>query len=237
MLRATKTSGSEAGSRPQELEQARANVRHAEAEFIKAKKDFERSDTLYKKEVISAQQFDAAKKTLDVAESQHKMASEALSLVVEGPRKEAIRAAEQRVKQAEAALRASEARLKDTVIYAPVQGVILKKNAEPGETIAAGQPVFTIGDMSSPWVKVYVKEDKLGLIRLGQKAEVRVDSYPDKVYEGAITFISSEAEFTPKNVQTKEERVKLVFGVKISVKNINDELKPGMPADVGILLK
>jgi HlyD family secretion protein len=84
---------------------------------------------------------------------------------------------------------------------------------------------------------VYVKEDKLGVVKLGQKAEVRTDSYPGKTYEGTVTYISSEAEFTPKNVQTQEERVKLVFAVKVRVKNVNNELKPGMPADVKILLK
>lgn len=226
-----------AGSRPQELEQASANVRHAEAELIKAKKDFERADSLYKKEVISAQQMDAAKRAYDVAVSQHQKSIEALSLVKEGPRKEAIKAAEQRVRQAEAALKASAERLKDTAVYAPAAGVVLRKNAEAGETVSQGMPVYTIGDLESPWIKVYVKEDKLGFVKLGQKAEIKTDSYKGKVYEGVVTYISSEAEFTPKNVQTQEERVKLVFGVKVSVRNINNELKPGMPADVKISLK
>ena len=226
-----------AGSRPQEIEQANANTRTAEAELLKAKKDYERYEKLYTNGAVSAQQMDTAKKALDVAASQHRKAIEALSLVREGPRKEDIKAAESRVKQAEAALMVSKERLKDTVIYSPAPGVILRKNIEPGETVASGIPVYTTGDLENPWIKVYVKEDKLGLVKLGQKAEVRVDSYPDKKYEGTITYISSEAEFTPKNVQTQEERVKLVFGVKVSVKNVNDELKPGMPADVRILIK
>ncbi|MFN3395909.1 MAG: efflux RND transporter periplasmic adaptor subunit [Thermodesulfovibrionales bacterium] len=225
------------GSRPQEIEQAEANVKYAEAELIKAKKDFERAEVLYKNDAISAQQMDTAKKVYDTAQSQHKKALEALSLVKEGPRKEDIRAAENRVKQAEAALKAVEERLKDTILYAPISGVILRKNIEPGETVAPGIPVYTIGDLENPWVKVYVKEDKLGLVKLGQKAEITTDSYPGKKYDGTVTYISSEAEFTPKNVQTQEERVKLVFGVKVSVRNISDELKPGMPADVRIFLK
>jgi HlyD family secretion protein len=226
-----------AGSRPQEIEQATANVKYAEAKLIKAKKDHERAEVLYKNGAISAQQMDTAKKVYDTATSQHKKALAALSLVKEGPRKEEIRAAENRVRQAEAALKASEERLKDTIIYAPVSGVILRKNIELGETVAPGIPVYTIGDLENPWIKVYVKQDKLGLVKLGQKAEIATDSYPGKKYEGAVTYISSEAEFTPKNVQTQEERVKLVFGVKVSVKNINDELKPGMPADVRIMLR
>ncbi|MBZ0157756.1 MAG: efflux RND transporter periplasmic adaptor subunit [Alphaproteobacteria bacterium] len=225
------------GSRPQELEQARAGVRHAEAELGKAKRDYERDEMLYGNGAVSAQQRDASRKAYEVALSQHRNALETLSLVKEGPRREDIRAVESRVQQAKAALRAAGQRMHDTVLHAPVAGVILEKNSEEGETVAQGIPVYTIGDLGNPWIKVYVKEDKLGLVKLGQKALVTTDSYPGKTYEGTVSYISSEAEFTPKNVQTQEERVKLVFGVKVKVKNVNDELKPGMPADVKILLQ
>jgi HlyD family secretion protein len=225
------------GSRPQEIEQAKANLRVVEAELEKARKDYERAERLFQKDAISVSQFDAAKSAYDSRVAQQKSTQELLSMVKEGPRKEEILAAEQRVSQARAALLAVEERLKDTVIYAPASCVVIRKNIELGETVGPGTPVFTLGDLEEPWIKVYVKEDKLGLVKLGQKARVTVDSYPGKVYEGTVTFISSEAEFTPKNVQTKEERVKLVFGVKVRVKNINDELKPSMPADVKILLK
>jgi HlyD family secretion protein len=140
------------------------------------------------------------------------------------------------VKQARAALHLAEERLADTTIYAPIAGVILTKNLEAGEIVSAGTPVYTIGDLAHPWVTVYVKEDKLGLVKLQQTARVAVDSYPDKTYSGTVTSIASEAEFSPKNVQTKEERVNLVFAVEVSVENPNGELKPGMPADVTILL-
>lgn len=225
------------GSRPQEIEQAKANLRYAEAELDKAKKDFERSDFLYKNWAISAQQMDGARKALDTAGSSHQKAAETLSLTREGPRREEIKAAENRVQQAMAGLRVSEERLKDTIIYAPVSGIILRKIRETGETVAPGSPVYVMGDIERPWIKVYVKEDRLGLVRLGQKAKVTTDSYTGKEYEGIVTYISSEAEFTPKNIQTKEERVKLVFGVKVSVNNSSYELKPGMPADVSILLR
>jgi HlyD family secretion protein len=194
-----------------QLAQSKSNLRNTEAQLEKAKKDLERSELLYKQEVISAQQIDSARTGYDVALAQFQQAGETVRMF--------------------------EVRLGDTIIYAPLSGVILRKNIEAGETVAAGVPIFTIGDLSDPWVKVYVKEDKLGLVKLGQKAQIRTDTYPGKVYEGTITYISSEAEFTPKNVQTKEERVKLVFGVKVSVKNVNDELKPSMPADVMILMK
>jgi len=226
-----------AGSRTQEIGQASANVAAQEAELKRAKEDYERADVLFKNGAISKSQFDAAKSAYEVRTATHKSAMELLSLAREGARKGDIKIGEHRVEQARAALSVSESRLKDAVIYAPVAGVILKKNIEIGETVSQGLPVFTIGDLRSPWIKVYVKEDKIGLIKLGQKARISVDSYKDKTYEGVVSYISSEAEFTPKTVQTPEERVKLVFGVKIKIKNENDELKPGMPADVRIMLK
>jgi HlyD family secretion protein len=193
------------------VSQNRASVKNAEAQFDKARNDMERYTKLYQDGVISPQQMDSAKTAYDVASSQLQLSR--------------------------AALKTAMVRLSDSVIYAPLHGIVLRKNVEQGETVAAGIPVVTIGDLENPWIKVYVKEDKLGLVKLGQRAEVKTDSYPGKIYEGTVTYISSEAEFTPKNVQTQEERVKLVFGVKVIVENVNDELKPGMPADVKIVVK
>ena len=193
------------------VSQNRASVENAEAHFEKTRKDLDRYTKLFQDGVIAPQQMDSAKSASDVAASQLRLSR--------------------------AALNTAEVRFRDSVIYAPLAGIALRKYAEEGETVSAGAPVFTIGDLEHPWIKVYVKEDKLGLVKLGQKAEITVDSFPGQRYEGTVTLISSEAEFTPKNVQTREERVKLVFGVKVSVKNENNELKPGMPADVRILLK
>ncbi len=193
------------------VNQSRASVRNAEAQFEKARKDLERFTMLYRDGAIASQQMDSAQSAYDVANAQLQLFR--------------------------AALRTADVKLKDSVIYAPLNGIVLRKNVEEGETVGAGTMIFTVGDLENPWVKVYVKEDRLGLVKLGQRAEVKTDTYPGKVYEGTVTTISSEAEFTPKNVQTREERVKLVFGVKVSVKNVNDELKPGMPVDVKILLK
>jgi len=226
------------GSRSQEIEQAKANVIAQEAELKRMKQDYERADVLYKNGAISKAQFDASKSAYDVRVAMHKSSQEGLSLAQEGARKGDIRIGEARVEQAKAGLAASETRSKDTVIYAPISGVVLRKNVEVGETVSQGIPVFTIGDLKSPWIKVYVKETKILLIKHGQKAQISVDMDKDKkTYEGVVSYISSEAEFTPKTVQTPEERVKLVFGLKIRIKNENDELKPGMPADVKILLK
>jgi HlyD family secretion protein len=225
------------GSRPQEIAQATANMKAAEAELVKAKKDYERAEKLYKNEAISTSQLDAARSAHDSRVEQVNAAGEQLSLLKEGPRKEVIKAAEDRVQSARAALRVTEERLGDSFLYAPASGVVLKKNIERGEVVQPGTPVFTIGEIDDPWIKVYVKEDKLALVKLGQRADITADTYRNKVYEGVVTYISSQAESTPKTVQTQEERVKLVFGVKVRVKNVNQELKPGMPADVKIYLR
>jgi len=226
-----------AGSRPQEIEQARAAVGQAKAEMVKAKADFDRAEELFANGAIAAEERDALRRAYLVTVAQLKRSTEALSLVREGPRREEIQAMRMRLQQAKAALAASEDRLRDSYLFAPSNGVVLKKTAELGETLATGMPVYKIGDVANPWVKVYIKEDKLGLVKLGQSASVTTDSYPGKVYKGEVTYIASEAEFTPKNVQTEEERVKLVFGLKVSVENHAGELKPGMPADVRIVLR
>jgi len=225
------------GSRPQEINQARLNLNIAEVELEKVKKDYDRAVSLSKEGTISKQEMDLAKKIYDSAVLQKQNALEALSLVEEGPRKEEIKIAETKVLQAKPALAIAEEKLKDATLSSPVSGIILKKFYENGEIVSAGVPIFTIGNLEDPWIKVYVKEVDLGLVKLGQKAEITVDTYPGKIYEGYVSYISSEAEFTPKNIQTREERVKLVFGIKVRVKNMNDELKPGMPADVRIFFK
>lgn len=226
-----------AGSRTQEIAQAAAQVAAQEAELNRVRKDFERADMLYKNGAISASQFDSAKSAYEAGTAQHKNTQEALSLVKEGPRQEDIRIAEHRQAQAKAALDASRQHLKDTVLTAPMNGIVLRKDVELGETVGAGVSVYTIGDLRNPWIKVYVPEPSIGRVKLGQAARVTTDSFPKKTYRGKVSFISSEAEFTPKQVQTQEERVKLVFGVKVLVDNEENELKPGMPADVTIELQ
>lgn len=137
----------------------------------------------------------------------------------------------------QAALDAALVQLDYTVLRSPKRGVVLRKHVEPGEVIAAGTPVVTLADLRDVWLEIYVPEPRLGLVKLGQAAEVTTDSYPGKVYRGTVTFVSAEAEFTPKNVQTQEERVKLVFAVKITLDNPDQELKPGMPADARVLIE
>lgn len=128
------------------------------------------------------------------------------------------------------------ASLKNTIISSPIDGIVIAKNMQPGEIAFPGASILTVADLSRPWIKIYVPEKKLGLVKIGQKAIVKVDTFPEKEYIGKVIYISQKAEFTPKTIQTKEERVKLMFAVKIQLENPNFELKPGMPADSKIIL-
>jgi HlyD family secretion protein len=134
--------------------------------------------------------------------------------------------------QAKALLTIAEEDLKKSRLYSPFDGFVTVKDVEEGEYVQAGTPVITVADLDEVWVKTYVPETQLGKVYLGQKAEVISDSFPNKTYPATVTFISPEAEFTPKNVQTQEERVKLVYRIKVTLKNPKQELKAGMPVDV-----
>jgi HlyD family secretion protein len=129
-----------------------------------------------------------------------------------------------------------DAQLADAVAASPVNGVVLVKTAEVGEILAPGTTFVTIGEMDRPWMRAYIGELDLGRVNLGMKVKVTTDSFPGKVYWGRVTFISSEAEFTPKQIQTPEERVKLVYRIKIEVENPGHELKLNMPAEAEVLL-
>jgi HlyD family secretion protein len=130
-----------------------------------------------------------------------------------------------------------DSQLEDTVALAPADGIVLTKSAEVGEVLAPGTTVVTIGDLKHPWLRGYISERDLGRVKIGSRARLRTDSYPGKEYPGKVTFIASEAEFTPKQIQTAEERVKLVYRVRIDVENPNQELKLNMPADAVIELE
>jgi len=222
----------EAGSRPQEIAASEATVRSAEADRDRAKLDFARSEELRAKDVISIRDFETVQAQLKVAEARVNEAQERLKLVKEGPRAEQIIQARARLDQAKAAVTMAQTLVENTRLLAPLSGIVLSHNIEPGEYVSPGTPIITVADLAHPWVRAYVPQTELGRLRHGQKVTVKTDSYPDKSYEGTVGFIASDAEFTPKTVQTTKERVKLVFRVKVDVANPNDELKPGMAADV-----
>lgn len=225
-----------AGSRPQEIAVAQAAVARAQAEVERAKLEFERQKSLRERRVASEQTFEAARSTHEAAVAGLQETREQLDLVREGPRQEEITRARARLDQAKQSLAVARTRLGYATLQAPLSGMVLSENVESGEYVVPGVPVVTIGDLVNAWVRAYVNETDLGRVKLGQPVCVTTDTYPDKVYPGELTFISSEAEFTPKNVQTTEERVKLVYRVKIEIGNPDFELKPGMPADAAIWL-
>lgn len=125
----------------------------------------------------------------------------------------------------------------DGTVAAPIDGIILQKSAEAGEIVAAGTTIATLGDIGRPWLRGYIRQQDHGRVRLGMKVRITTDSYPDKVYQGRLSYIASEAEFTPKQIQTQEERVKLVYRIKVDVDNPRQELKLNMPASAEILLE
>ena len=255
------------GARPQEKLDARAAVDSAQSELDRAKKDWDRSQTLFKDDDISAAQFDQYRNRWESAQAALKSMTEREALVLAGPRAEVIKAQQGQVERARAAVKIAEAnslemkrreedlgtrraeiarstasiamidsQLADTIVASPVDGVVLVKAADVGEVLAPGTTVVTVGDIANPWLRGYVNETDLGKVKLGAKAKVTTDSYPGKVYQGRVTFISSEAEFTPKQIQTEQERVKLVYRIKIEMDNPRRELKENMPADAEIVL-
>ncbi|RJP65954.1 MAG: HlyD family efflux transporter periplasmic adaptor subunit [Candidatus Abyssobacteria bacterium SURF_17] len=251
-----------AGSRAQEVAVAEATVRQARAEAERQKAEFERQKYLHDNGIIAAQQFDLAMASHEVASARLKETNEHLELVREGPRaeeieqaraalaevneryllvkkgprEETIEQARARVEQARQTLGLAETRLGYASLVSPLSGVVLSENVEAGEYVASGTPVVTVGDLQNVWLRAYVNESDLGRVKVGQPVRVTADTYPDKVYQGYVSFIASEAEFTPKNVQTEKERVKLVYRIKIDIPNPNMELKPGMPADADIVV-
>ncbi len=225
-----------AGSRPEEIEAARARLASAQADRDRLESDFRSGQKLLETKVISDEEFIHRKTLFEAADARLREAGQHLKLIEQGPRKERIDEASARVEQAKAALQLAEIRLGYARLISPLSGVVLSKNAEPGEYVAPGTPVVTIGDLEKPWLRAYIHERDLGRVHLDQTVRIKTDTYPGKWYEGTLTFIASEAEFTPKNVQTEAERVKLVYRIKIHVPNPHGELKPGMPADAEILL-
>ncbi|MBU0951440.1 MAG: efflux RND transporter periplasmic adaptor subunit [Elusimicrobia bacterium] len=145
--------------------------------------------------------------------------------------------AQTQVEVLSANMRNAKAQLDNASLKAPISGIVLSKNAEEGEIAFPGMSILTVTNPGDTWIKIYVPETMLGRVKLGQDVKVKTDSYPNKIYSGKVSNIASEAEFTPKNIQIKDERVKLVFAVKVRIENPNQELKQGMPADAEIALE
>jgi len=224
----------EKGARPQEIEDARAAVSSVEATRTMTEREYQRTEQLFKQNLIAAQDVDRARQAYEVAKAQEWSARERLALVLEGPRPDQIDAARWQVTQAEAALAQARSRLREAIVVSPIDGVVLRKNLEVGETANPGVPILTLVDPKDVWLRAYVPETEVGRLKVGEPARVRVDAFPDRVFTGRLIEIGSEAEFTPRNVQTKKERVNLVFRIKIQIDNPDGLLKPGLPADADV---
>lgn len=218
-----------AGARPEEVAEIEAQVANAQADLAGAQKELDRMQALLDKGSGTIKARDDAGTRRDMAAARLAAMRESLARLKAGSRKEEIDAARARVAAAQARIDLSQQEVEDATIKSPVAGVVTEKTAEQGELLAAGSPLCVVTDLGDAWLTVYVGEPDLGRIRLGQDAEVRTDD--GQARAGRITFIASEAEFTPKNVQTRDERVKLVFRVKVGLDNQDGLFKPGMPAE------
>lgn len=190
-------------------QQAQASFDEANANFQMSEKDYKRMQNLFEDKVISAQERDVAQNKFDMAKAKAQAARHTLDL--------------------------ADIRLGFADLFCPVDGFVLTKSAEAGEVLQPGSTVFTVLDFNNIWLTAYVNETDLGRVKLNQQVDIKTDTYPNKKYKGRISFISQEAEFTPKQIQTTEERVKLVYRMKIIVDNTTLELKPGMPADAFLI--
>jgi HlyD family secretion protein len=257
----------QAGSRPQEIEEGRANLRQNLARLEIARLTRDRFRELLADGAIAKQDLDRAESDFQAGEAAVRAARERLSILEEGSRTENIRAAqaerdraaaaleaaranaatlqlrqqdvrvaEATVREAAANVRRLESQVAELKVFAPLTATILTKAVEAGEVVTAGRPLVLLGDLDHPWIKVYVTETEVGKVKLGAPALVLVDSFPQQPFRGTVTWIADQAEFTPKNIQTKEERVNLVYAVKVTIDNAQRKLKAGMIADAELML-
>lgn len=224
------------GAREEDIRQGEEAVRQAEINVETAKRDKERMESLFKSRSITQKQYEDAVSRLNLTSAQLSSAQENLKKLTDYARPEDIEQAAANLKRQLAAVDLLKKQIRDSYVVSPTDGIIVKKFFEPGETVTMLSSLFRVSNMNTVDLIIYVSEAELGKVKLGQTANVSSDTYPDKKYEGKVTFISPEAEFTPKNIQTKDERTKLVFAVKIKINNPDLDLKSGMPADAVIRL-
>src|ERR1051325_10545628 len=199
------------GSRAQEIDEALAALEAAGSGVSLASAEHRRVSALRRGGVVSAAELDHSAAALASAEAARDQARARLDMLKQGARTEEIEEARARLHEAEKSLELAELNLSRCQLFAPLAGRVLSKNREPGEMVRPGDPIITIGDLTRPWLNIYVGERDLGRIAVGMKAEVTVDSFPHQPFTGRISFVSEQSEFTPKNIQPSDERVKLVY--------------------------
>ncbi len=224
-----------AGSRPEEIIEAQAKVRSAASALNDAAQKQVRAQALAKDEYVSQQQLDNAQTAAELARANLEAVQQSAAIVLQGPRKEDIAAAQAQLNIYEASLKLARQELADSKLYAPADGIVQSRILEPGDMASPQSPVYTLALNNPVWVRAYVPEPDLGKISAGLAAKVTTDSFPGKVYEGWVGYISPSSEFTPKQVETTDLRTRLVYQVRIYVNNPQNELRLGMPATVQIM--
>jgi HlyD family secretion protein len=222
------------GFRVEEVKKAQDFFQESKIQMEEAKRDYNRVFKLFQEKVASTDQKDTAETAYKSALKRYEMAKNDYMIYKEGYRKEDIARAQAAKESGEAAIRLIQRSIKDATVVIPAKGIMQVRYVELGELVTPGSILATVTDLQDMWIMAYISEKNLGKIKLGQSAQVFVDSFPDKPFPGKVIYISTEAEFTPKNIQTKEERVKLVYAVKVQIDNTKETLKVGMPADVVI---
>jgi len=219
-----------AGTREEDVQRAREQVREAQAVAGAAKADLVRIEELFKKSSVTRKQLDDTQAQSERTAAALSGAEQTLARFLHGSRKEELRVAQAMVDQVKARLAQAEKAVADCAIHSPASGIVTTRSREEGEFAGPGTAIITISRLDDVWLSIYVPESRLSKAKFGKAAGVRIDGV-DKVFKGEVSFIAQEAEFTPKNVQTPEERSKLVYRVKIALRNPDGIFKPGMPAD------
>jgi HlyD family secretion protein len=226
-----------AGARPEDIEQSRQAVVQAEENLRVAEDDFNRLSALVKSGSATSKQLEDSRARYIGAQAQHKSALQAMKKLENLARPQEIKQAEARLEQTQVSVKLIQKQIDDSTVQSPIDGVITKKVRQEGDFAIPGTILCTVADLKTVHLTIYVSEVDLGKIGLNEEAKVSIDSYPERVFSGKIVYISSVAQFTPKNVQTRDERVKLVFGVKIQIDNPEGIFKQGMPANATIPVK
>jgi HlyD family secretion protein len=219
------------GARVEDLQSAEEAVRQTESAFRTAQSDFERIKELYTTNSVAKKQYEDSESRMTITQAQYNSAKQNLLKLRRFARVEDLNAAKARVEQAKAQANLIKKQIADSYLIAPVPGTVTYKPVEEGELIGMGSIIVRISRLEKMELMIYVNETELGNVKLNGTANVSTDTFPDKQYPATVVYISPVAEFTPRNVQTKDERTKLVFGVKLEVVNTDNELKSGMPAD------
>ncbi len=222
------------GARQEEIKEAQVLVTNAQISLDDATADYNRIDALYQSGAISQKELEKATTNLEKSKNQLEAATAKLNLLLSGARPEQLNAAKIEVEKSRANLSASKVALDDAKIISSINGTVISRNYEPGEYIGIGSPVVTVADLENLWIKVFISTDDLPKIKLGQPVTFSVSGVSEE-FPGTIREIATKGEFTPKTIQTKQERTNIVFAVKIEIDNSKGMFKPGMPADVVIV--